>query len=403
MSREANAPLLIIGGGLGGLAAAHAIAQRGMPVHLLEQAPEFGEIGAGIQLAPNALRVLDQLGVLDGVYANAVYPPQATLMDAVTGKLITALDFGEKFRETYGYPYIVTHRSDLLTSLLDACRADELVTLETDKQVQSIEEESGTVRVSCEDGTVYDAGAVVGADGLWSTVRQYTVGDGDPTRLQDAAYRGTVPIDAISEHPSKGNMTWWAGPKMHLIQYPVRRGELLNQVAVFTSDHYQADSEEWGTAEELDERFVGKTSYVQEGVGLIDRDRKWILYDRAPVDNWTRGRVTLLGDAAHPMVQYLAQGACQALEDAIWLAASLEAHPGDVEEAFAMYQQERIPHTASAQKWARLMGDIVHIDGVGAMMRNELLRQRADDECSYVDWLYGYSLPVEQLSTGGGR
>jgi 2-polyprenyl-6-methoxyphenol hydroxylase-like FAD-dependent oxidoreductase len=393
MSREANVPILIIGGGIGGLAAAHAIAQRGLPVHVLEQAPEFGEIGAGIQLAPNALRALDQLGVLDGVYANAVYPPQAVLMDAVTGKQLTALDFGEKFRETYGYPYIVTHRSDLLTSLLRACRADELVTLETDKQVQSIEEESGTVRVSCEDGTVYDAGAVVGADGLWSTVRQYTVGDGDPMCVQDVAYRATVPYDDISERPGKDNMTWWCGPKMHLVQYPLRRREIFNLVAVFTSDHYQADSDEWGTTEELDERFAGKISYVQEGVELINRDRRWILHDREPVDNWTRDRVTLLGDAAHPMVQYLAQGACQALEDAIWLAASLEAHPDDVEEAFAMYQQERIPHTANAQRWARLMGDIVHIDGVGAMMRDELLRQRADDDFTYVDWLYGYSLP----------
>jgi 3-hydroxybenzoate 6-monooxygenase len=185
-------------------------------------------------------------------------------------------------------------------------------------------------------------------------------------------------------------VVWWAGPKMHLIQYPIRRGELLNQVAVFTSERYRPGSEDWGTPEELEERFAGKHRHVRAGLALIGRDRRWLLYDREPVDNWTRGRVTLLGDAAHPMLQYLAQGACMALEDAVCLAGSMAAHGGDPAGAFPAYQRERIPRTAKAQRWARGMGELVHLDGMGALVRNALLRARADDDFSYVDWLYGY-------------
>lgn len=380
---------LIVGGGIGGLAAALAMARRGLSVKVLEQAPEFAEIGAGIQLAPNALRVLDHLGVLDAVVANAVRPPKATLMNAVTGKPISAIDFGDRFRRTYGYPYVVTHRTDLLDAILRTCRSEPLITLVTDSQVVSVEDGDDTALVTCANGDVYEADALVGADGVWSVVRRYTVDDGEPAYIGDVAYRGTIPIDAISERAGRDNMTWWCGPSMHLVQYPVRRGELFNQVAVFTADP-AGDPESWGPPSELDARFADKTQYVEEGVKLIDRNRRWVLRDRLPVDAWTRGRATLLGDAAHPMVQYLAQGACQALEDAVVLAECMADSGADVESGFAAYEAERIPRTAEAQRWARRMGEIVHSDGITAMLRDELLARHDETDLRYVDWLYGY-------------
>lgn len=390
---------LVVGGGIGGLTTALALAKRGLRVHVLEKAPRFTEIGAGIQLAPNALRVLDRLGVLDAVLANAVQPPKAVLMNAVTGKPITAIDFGARFRAAYGYPYIVTHRTDVLDAVLDGCRTETLVRLETSRRVTSVCDGDDTAIVSCADGTVYETDALIGADGIWSVVRDHTVGDGEPCHVGHVAYRGTIPIDAISERAGKDNVTWWVGPAMHLVQYPVRRGELFNQVAVFEAEPV-GDPEAWGPPEELDRHFLDKTSHVREGARLINRDRRWILRDRPPVDSWTRGRATLLGDAAHPMVQYLAQGACQALEDAYVLADCLADHDRDVPAAFAAYQQERLPRTAAAQRYGRLMGEIVHADGVTAMLRDELLRGREETDLRYVDWLYGYQPPSNRTAPG---
>lgn len=380
---------LVVGGGIGGLAAALALSRQGMPVCVLEQAHEFGEIGAGIQLAPNALRMLERLGLVDRIAANAFYPRKAVLMSAVTGRRLTALDFGVKFREAYGYPYIVMHRSDLLAALLDACRASPLVTLRNDRKVHGLGQGAEEVVVACSDGSTYRARAVVGADGIWSTVRRFTIGDDELVCSRDVAYRGTAPIQAVPEH-SGLDVVWWAGPKLHLIQYPIRRGELLNQVAVFTSDQYRPGTEDWGTPDELEERFAGKHEHVRAGLRLIGRERRWLLYDRAPVDNWTRGRVTLLGDAAHPMLQYLAQGACMALEDAVCLADSMRAYGTDPAKAFLVYQGERIARTSMAQRWARGMGELVHLDGMGALLRDMVLGDRADDDYAHVDWLYGY-------------
>lgn len=380
---------LVVGGGIGGLAAALALGRRGMAVCVLEQASEFGEIGAGIQLAPNALRMLERLGLVERITADAFFPRRALLMHAVTGQRLTGLDFGDRFRRTYGQPYIVMHRSDLLAALLDACRASPPVTLRTDQKVESLEQDGELVRVGCAGGSSYLASAVVGADGIWSTVRRFAVGDDELVCSRDVAYRGTVPLEAVPEH-SGAEVVWWAGPRMHLIQYPIRRGELLNQVAVFTSDRWRPGADDWGTPDELEERFAGKHQHVRAGLRLIGRDRRWLLHDREPVDNWTRGRVTLLGDAAHPMLQYLAQGACMALEDAVCLADCMRARDGDATVAFLDYQRERIPRTAKAQRWARGMGELVHLDGMGALLRDELLRSRADDDYSHVDWLYGY-------------
>ena len=391
MTRRGRIPILIAGGGIGGLAAALAISRAGLPAHVLEKSGEFSEIGAGLQLAPNATRMLDRLGILPEIRRQAHFPERLIMMDAVTGRPITALDLGPKFLQHFGHPYILMHRGELLATELAACRAHPLITLENHKEVVSAEDLGDGAAVHCADGSVYECDALIGADGLWSTVRKLVHDDGDPICSQFVAYRGTISIEEAPYGSDLRNMVIWVGPDMHFVQYVVKAGKLFNQVAVFRSHRYRADSDDWGTVEELDEHYGKLCEAVRTAVKKIGRARRWPMFDRLPIPNWTRNRITLLGDAAHPMLQYIAQGACQALEDAVYLGECFGQFSGDVPKALAVYQQRRIPRTARVQGIARFFGELKHVDGVGRILRNELLGRRAADDFEYFEWLYGNS------------
>jgi 2-polyprenyl-6-methoxyphenol hydroxylase-like FAD-dependent oxidoreductase len=383
-------PLLIIGGGIGGLATALAASRGGHCAHVIEKAEEFAEIGAGLQLASNATRMLDRLGILGEVKKHATFPKRLVMMDAVSGQEITALDLGPKFLAHFEYPYIVMHRSDLLTAELEACRASGRITLEANKEAVHIEDLGDGARVICSDGSAYECDALVGADGLWSKTRKLVHDDGEPICSQFVAYRGTIPIEEAPAESEFDAMVLWVGPDLHFVQYVVHHGTLFNQVAVFRSYRYKADSEDWGTVEELEEHFGKMCPRVRKAVAKIKRNRRWPMLDRLPISNWTRNRITLLGDAAHPMLQYIAQGACQALEDATCLGDSLKNYGGIAARAFAEYQQRRIPRTARVQSAARFFGDLKHVHGVGIPIRNALLAKRTRDDFEYFEWLYGY-------------
>lgn len=396
MTNVKEVPFLVIGGGIGGLATALGVAETGRSVHLLEKAPEFGEVGAGLQLGPNALAVLDRLGVLESVYVNSVFPKRLVLMDAITGKELTALDLGEEFRNRFGYPYIVLHRSDLHKSLLEACQANDLITLYTNKEVNVVENEGDRARVTCADGSVYVADAVIGADGVRSKTRKL-VSDDEMVCSHYVAYRGTLPMSEVKAHLNFEDVIMWIGPNLHLVQYPVRRKELFNQVVVFKSRRSQQGIEDWGTPEELDEAFSACCDTVKHAASFVNRDFRWPMYDRNPIENWTSGRVTLLGDAAHAMLQYLAQGGVQALEDVACLSDMLHTHGSEVETAFLAYQEDRIPRSASVQTNARQWGEIIHAeDPISILLRNTLLAQHNPNDFSYVDWLYARRYDLAQ-------
>ncbi|GAC1586406.1 MAG: 3-hydroxybenzoate 6-hydroxylase [Candidatus Velthaea sp.] len=382
--------IVVAGGGIGGLAVALALARRGRDVRVLEKAAEFGEIGAGLQLAPNASWALDRLGVLAAVRTHAVAPSRIMWMDALSGERLTALDLGAAFVERYGFPYLVMHRSDLLDALLLAAQREKRITLETNKDVTGVEDrESGAV-IRCADGTVYEADVLIGADGLWSTIRKQIVDDGKPICSRYVAYRGAIPMDEMSEHAGLDNVMLWTGPGMHLVQYPLRRGELYNQVAVFKSSRYSPESDEWGTPSELDEHFAGGAPLVVSALSKIKRNRRWPMFDRLPIATWTRRRITLLGDAAHPMLQYLAQGAAQALEDAVVCADALDAHD-DIDAGLLAYQAERAARTTQVQTLARAWGEYWHLHPGRALdERNAFLRARPAGDFSYTDWFYAY-------------
>jgi salicylate hydroxylase len=382
--------LLIVGGGIGGLAAALAVAKHGRPAHVLERAPQFSEIGAGLQLAPNATRMLDRLGLLDAVLEHAVRPKRLVMRDAISARLITSLDVGAAFVGHFGYPYIVMHRADLLDAEYHACAAHPSITLEANREVVAVESLGDGVRVICGEGSTYDCDAVVGADGLWSITRK-PLDAGAPICAEAVAYRSTVPFDDLPLNADLDSMTIWVGPDVHFVQYVVREGKLLNQVAVFRSERFRPGHEVaggWATPAELDRHYAHACAEVKSGLARINRDRHWLMYDRLPIPTWTRDRITLLGDAAHPMLQYAAQGACQALEDAVCLGECVGAidDPG---EAFRCYESRRLERAARVQQIARFLGDVYHASGARAAERERLLAGRAPDDFGYFEWLYG--------------
>jgi 2-polyprenyl-6-methoxyphenol hydroxylase-like FAD-dependent oxidoreductase len=228
---------------------------------------------------------------------------------------------------------------------------------------------------------------VVGADGLHSAVRKATNGDDAVVNARYVCYRATVPLDVAAGTADGRDMVIWAGPRMHLVQYPVRRGTLRNLVACFESDQYTPAHDDWGTPDELDERFAIACDQVRTGVAQVERAQRWRMMDREPIQRWVYGRIALLGDAAHPMLQYVAQGACQALEDAVALGEAVGSST-DLNSALAAYQDKRVPRASRVQRTARQFGEILHLGAIGASMRREVLHNREADDYAYLDWLY---------------
>jgi len=316
-----------------------------------------------------------------------VVPERAVMRDATTGEKLTGLTLGETYRRRYGTPYLVMHRSDLLQLLIDACAAEPLITLENNRRVTECRTAADDAEVVCADGVRYRAEVVIAADGLRSQLRTL-FSDDEPVCSGYVAYRGTMPIDEVPTDVESNDVVLWVGPRVHLMQYPVRAGALYNQVAVFHSETFAAGGD-WGTPEELDAAFAPTVDAVRASAGTVSRAQHWPLYDRAPLDSYVRGRVVLMGDAAHPMLQVLGQGACQALEDAVSLADHLDAQRGDIDKALALYEEERLPRTTRCQRTARPWADVWHLtDPLAIALRDRILRSRADDDYTDVDWLY---------------
>lgn len=380
--------ILIAGGGIGGLAAALALARKGRRVRVLEKAAEFGEIGYGIQMGPNVSGMLDRLGVLKALEATSVFPEALILADALTNEEISRIALGKRFLERYRYRYFVIHRRDLHGGLLEACRARPEITLEASRGLSKFAQDQHGVQVTCDNGTEYEGAALIGADGLWSPTRQAVVGDGAPRAAGHFVYRGVVPDDEIIDRSRAGTMTIWGGPDLHLVQYRLRGGTVMNNVATIASRRFRRGEQNAGAPDELEEIFARTHPRVRDNLRYVSRERNWVLHDRDPVTNWTLGRVTLLGDAAHPTLQYLAQGAQMAIEDGVVLAEKVAAAGEDYNRAFLAYQRERMNRSARVVLSSRFFGEFIHLDGGARELRNELARGRDPENPWEVDWLY---------------
>ena len=384
-----DAPFLVAGGGIGGLVAAYALARQGFPVRVFEQAPEFKELGAGIQLGPNIFRAIERIGLKANMLDDAWVPPALEMRDALSGEEITAVPLGEPFRKRFGQPYAVTHRADIHGVYLRACQGNNLVSLENNRKVEDFTDEGDAVSLRLEGGEEVRGCALIGCDGMWSRIRGKIIGDGAPLVSGHIAYRAVLKRADVPDDLWRPDVVLWAGPKTHFVHYPLRRGALYNLVAVFHSDRYVEGWNTEGHPDELWKRFKGQRPEVLRLLERIETWRMWVLCDREPVRDWTKGRVTLLGDAAHPMLQYLAQGACMATEDAVCLAEKLAAGPDDVPAAFKAYQHQRYLRTGRVQIMARVYGEFYHAAGVAAELRYKALHGRTAEE-SYdgMAWLY---------------
>ncbi|GGG23419.1 salicylate hydroxylase [Caldovatus sediminis] len=381
-------PVLVVGGGIGGLGAALALARAGQPVHLVEKARRFGEVGAGIQLGPNVFAMFDRLGVRAAVEETAVRPEALVMRCALRGHEIVRIPLGERFAARFGQPYAVTHRADLHAALLAACRAQPGIVLETGRAAAGFAQDADGVTLRLEGGAALRGRALVGADGLWSRIRAQVMGDGAPDVSGHIAYRAVLPMDRVPPGIARREVVLWAGPRIHLVHYPLRRGGLMNLVAVFHSDHYSEGWDQQGDPALLWRHFEGTRPEVRAMLRRIETWRYWVLCDREPRRGWTKGRVTLLGDAAHPMLQYLAQGAAMSLEDAVCLADQFRAHGGDAAAAFAAYEEARVLRTARVQLTARFYGEIYHAAGVKAELRDQMLGGGGEGAWDGMAWLY---------------
>lgn len=384
-------PILIAGGGIGGLAAALGLARRGYASIVLEQAARLAEIGAGIQLGPNAFHAFDILGVGDAARAQAVTIDKLVLMDALGDDTITEIPLDAPFRARFGNPYAVVHRADLHGVLVDACRAHDLIALRVNARVTGYDQDARTVTATLASGERVSGMALVGADGLRSAVRAQLVGDGEPRVSGHTTYRSVIPTEQMPAELRWNAATLWAGPRCHIVHYPLSGWKVFNLVV---TTHNDAPAAVAGVAVSRDE--------VRQGFGHIaDRPRRiidsaddwklWVLCDRDPHERWVDGRVVLLGDAAHPMLQYMAQGACMALEDAVRLAHELAAHDGDCAAAFEAYRTARLVRTARVQMASRLIGEhVYHPHGPARLVRNAILGAKTpEDHYRSLQWLYG--------------
>ncbi|MCB1423771.1 MAG: 3-hydroxybenzoate 6-monooxygenase, partial [Nitratireductor sp.] len=348
--------VLIAGGGIGGLATAMGLARHGIASLVLEKAAELGEIGAGIQLGPNAFHAFDFLGVGDAARKMAVYIDSLRLMDAMSGEEITAIPLGEEFRQRFGNPYAVVHRGDLHGVFLKACREHERVELATSSEVIAYTQDGSTVTAELADGSRISGSALIGADGLWSNVRKQLAGDGKPRVSGHTTYRSVIPTEDMPEDLRWNAATLWAGPKCHIVHYPLSGWKVFNLVVTYHNDAPEPVAGKPVTHEEVRVGFEHINPVARQ---IIERGKDWklwVLCDRDPIEKWVDGRVALLGDAAHPMMQYFAQGACMAMEDAVCLSAEL-ANTGDIESALQAYQQKRYLRTARVQLQSREIGN----------------------------------------------
>tara|TARA_R110002095_G_scaffold153231_3_gene133223 strand:+ start:395 stop:1576 length:1182 start_codon:yes stop_codon:yes gene_type:complete len=380
----------IIGAGIGGLTAALALQHCDIPVRVFEQARELGEIGAGLHLSPNGMKVLAALGLGDAIERIRFQPEALAMRHYATGSAFFENPFDDAFRARFGAPFYGFHRADLHRMLHDAVIANDPHCIVVNKRLAALSEHDDVVELEFADGERCPATVVVGADGVHSTVRTLRHSDLRATFTGHVAYRGMVHRDAVAPGLVAPMMNVWAGPGAHVVAYYVRRGELLNYVALTEEDNWE--TENWTTPADkhtLAQRFSDWNPTVRALIDHTQEDQcyKWALLVRDPLPSWSSARTTLLGDAAHPMVPYLAQGSVMAIEDA-WVLAHTLAQHADAAVALKAYEQARLERTANVQRAAWKQGQLNHAAGSG-----DDIASRGDGG-GFADsaWLYGYDV-----------
>jgi len=385
-------PVIVAGGGIGGLAAALALVRQGFQVTLLEQAPEIGEIGAGIQLGPNAFHAFDALGVGDKARSRSVFTDYMVMHDALDEYQVGKIPTDENFRKRFGNPYAVIHRVDIHTSLFEGARETGKVQLHTNTRIERVEQDDNSGTVFDQNGKAWTGVALIGADGGKSVVRKQYVND-PPRVTGHVVYRSVIDKKDFPQNLQWNAASIWVGPKCHLVHYPLRGGEQYNVVVTF----HIRNTEEWGVTEgskeEVQSYFQDICPKARQLIDLPKSWKRWATADREPIGTWVFGRATILGDAAHPTTQYMAQGACMALEDAVTLGEALRVNHNDWPKALDLYQRSRVARTARIVLSGREMGRLYHAQGVERLVRNDLWKGRSAERFyDAMEWLYGWNV-----------
>jgi salicylate hydroxylase len=381
--------VLIAGGGIGGLAAAIALGRQGIDTAILERSRFTDETGAGIQLGPNATRTLQALGALDAIEPPAFRPDAICIFDGFSGRKLTSVALGSAVEKRYGAPYLTLHRADLHAALRSVAGSLGPIALEPGFEVAAVEEQGGKVVARDIDGREAGGSGLIGADGLWSRIRTLVMPEASLRFTGATAFRALLPrhdLPAPFDAPTVG---LWLGPRSHLVHYPVRGGEMLNVVAVTQGG---SALEGWNRPASADTLRAGFARWAKESKSLLERIdewRNWSLDELVRPGRWSKGRVALLGDAAHPLLPYMAQGAALAIEDAAALAACIASQPADLGPAFARYEELRRPRAERVARFSRRLGRLYHLGGPLRLARNVMLERRSEERAlQRLDWLY---------------
>lgn len=390
-------PILIAGAGIGGLTAALTLARIGADVTLIERRTRVEEAGAGIQLSPNATHILRALGLLPSLQRLGAEPRVLVVRDGHSGKRLQSMPLAEAMNYKFGAPYLTIHRADLHTLLLDHVRANPKIKLLFGRKAKSIENETlGGLTLVTETDNGEDrieGAALIGADGLWSDVSRLIGDRSEPEFRHHCAWRGTVPIDAWPKPVRADESGLWLASNAHLVHYPIRQGKIINVVALTEDETNEPGWTRHGDPHVIRERFARWTHDARSVIQAVESWQTWSLYDRTPRPQWSKGLVTLIGDAAHPVLPYLAQGAALAIEDAAILAEEIVNSPADLRRAFVTYATKRRLRAERVQKTARENGKIFHYGFPLSIARNYILART--DLSERYDWLYGWRSSIE--------
>ena len=385
-------PVVVVGGGIGGVAMALALGRQGHRVQLLEQADQIGAIGYGVQMGPNVMPMLDELGVGAEVRAAAYFPKDIMLYDYLTGQTLShiPLQTTEFVQRYQSQPYIAIHRVDMHELLLKACEKYPHISLNQSTTVTGYTQTGDVVSLHTAQGDTLQAAAVVACDGLRSRVRAQMRPDDVPRESGYVAHRSLIPMDqAPAQVQQRQTVTMWAGPGLHVIYYPLRQASLLNIVLVVQLPAHVSSTQDQGYLDYLQHLLAQAQPEPQQVAKLVHLDRRWAIADREPMRHWHDGRVCLLGDAAHATLQSLAQGAGMAIEDVVCLSGLMAQHGTDVSSAFKDFERARFLRTARVQWVSRHLWEDYHCQGVQAQVRSEIYSQRdVADHYRCLDWLW---------------
>ena len=394
-------PLLIAGGGIGGLSAALALTRRGVPVRVLEAEAEFGESGAGIQIGPNGSRLLRAWGLSEQLDAQSARPGAIHIHDGLSGAQLAAIPLGAEAERRYGAPYYVAERRLLHRLLLDGVRAAARAEIVPDFRVEGLQISGRRVLALAADGREVPGRAMIAADGIHSQIRRQLF-DAKPAYSGRNAWRATAPVEGADHGLDLRDIHLWLAPRAHLVHYCCGPSGPLNAVAVVSGE---AASPGWGTpgdAQHLMGLFADWAAAPQRVLARFTDWMRWPLMTAPALPRWTSGPVALLGDAAHPIMPFLASGAVMAMEDAAVLAAEISRSAGDLPAAFSRYERARMPRLARVRRASARMGDIYHMSGAMRLARNlSLAALPGRYLLSRNDWLYGYRAADDQLAAAG--